>query len=234
MREGNSPSSDEHRRWTGAPPAPPDTPDLHFLPRAREGPGARSGPVPTASEKKFRMPCIRGPGPHSSISVGPLQDHERRPARLGACRSAAEPKGRYGTGLQQARCTGRRFRYTGPATPGAAPQGVRHPAWPSCVGGGTNRWGRGPDCDPPGWRGSGGAVGARRGGGPRVGAGAGRRGCRSAVRRARRGAVARAGLDRLGLDRAARAQLPPVARAASATMSATTGAALVRATSLAL
>ena len=131
------------------------------------------------------------------------------------------PEGRHGTGpwRRGTRDDGSATRGTGHA--GSAPQGALRVRRGRCRAD-LPPQGPGRDGDPPGRRGSGGAVGAR---GARPGVGA--RCCRLA---SPSGAVCRSPPPAtVRVDRS----LSPVARAASATMSATTGAALVRATSLA-
>ena len=212
---------------------PPDTSDRTSLSRA----SAATTPRPESATRHPRdflgcrvsghpvpTPSLRRTLTGTATSTGWVQGPAGRTRDRGASRHRVSEGAVHGTTVPQSRGTG----HVGRSAAGGTALGV------AGVPGRTVRSARAQtDCDPPGRRGSGGAVGALRGGGPRVGAGAGRRGCRSAGGRVGvlAGApVSMASEPTVRLERS----FSPVARAASATMSATTGAALVRATSLAV
>ena len=196
---------------------------------------ARAGGSRTASEQNFRMPCIRASGPHSFSPSDPYGDRDVDGLGSGASRSAAEPRGVAAPGFRGAVHGTTVPQHGEPATSGAVPQGALHSAWPVCrVRGPADAQG---SRTPTATRLGGGAqaapsvrdVAAAQGSAPEpVGEGAGRPFVVSGVPAGAPVPMASAPTVRLVRS------FSPVARAASATMSATTGAALVRATSLAL
>ena len=174
-------------------------------PSARIGGGRRGAEVWRTASENFSGRVYQD-GPHPLLSpVGPSRGPRRRtvPFRGGVVR-ASGPEGVAAPGRAGA-VHGTRSRTRGPATPDQAPQGVLRVRRGRCAVRAPGGDGRGRR-RPPGRRGSGGAVGARRRGRPRVGSAPGRRGRRTGARARRRGGCRR-GLDRLGRHRAARAQL---------------------------